>query len=395
MRADARERAAEAGARRRTSRGRAQGVIRGAALPRARPGRPLRLPAGDGARRRPRPRDRRDVHRGHRRRQPGRDLRPRHARARLRGADRLPVLLLRHRGVRRRPIPTSTACRGTTRASRTCGARTTPILSARDSVASLVTGAGGQLGQALLEAFPDARGLTRAEWDVTLPAPAGLGGRPRAAHGGVDERRRRRGRSAGGGGGERRRRAARGGARRAARRVVERLRLRRRRSATPYVESDAPAPLGAYGRSKLHGEARRRRAGVDRAHARGSSARPRTTSSARCCASAPSATRWRSSTTSAAARPTSGISPRRRRQVLELPYGIYHVAAARRLHVGGVRGGDLRGGGPRHARPPHHDRRVRRARAAARVLGAAQRARRAGAAALARGASRECLDRLG
>jgi dTDP-4-dehydrorhamnose reductase len=33
----------------------------------------------------------------------------------------------------------------------------------------VVTGAGGQLGAALLEEFPGARGLTRAEWDVTMP----------------------------------------------------------------------------------------------------------------------------------------------------------------------------------------------------------------------------------
>ena len=45
---------------------------------------------------------RRDLHRGHRRRQPGRDLHPRPARARLRGAHRSPLLLPRHRGVRRR-----------------------------------------------------------------------------------------------------------------------------------------------------------------------------------------------------------------------------------------------------------------------------------------------------
>ena len=69
-------------------------------LPRARPGRPLRLPAGDGARRRARPRDRRGVHRGHRRRQPGRDLRSRPPRPRLRGAHRSPLLLPRDRGVR-------------------------------------------------------------------------------------------------------------------------------------------------------------------------------------------------------------------------------------------------------------------------------------------------------
>ena len=39
-------------------------------LPRAGPGRPLRLPRGNGPRGRARPRDRRDVHRGHRRREP-------------------------------------------------------------------------------------------------------------------------------------------------------------------------------------------------------------------------------------------------------------------------------------------------------------------------------------
>jgi dTDP-4-dehydrorhamnose reductase len=45
----------------------------------------------------------------------------------------------------------------------------TDPLSARRSV---VTGAGGQLGQALLEAFPDAVGLARADWDVRDPPPS-------------------------------------------------------------------------------------------------------------------------------------------------------------------------------------------------------------------------------
>jgi dTDP-4-dehydrorhamnose reductase len=35
----------------------------------------------------------------------------------------------------------------------------------------LITGAGGQLGAALAEAFPGARALTRAEWDVAEPYP--------------------------------------------------------------------------------------------------------------------------------------------------------------------------------------------------------------------------------
>jgi dTDP-4-dehydrorhamnose reductase len=36
----------------------------------------------------------------------------------------------------------------------------------------VVTGAGGQLGAALAEAFPGAHALTRADWDVTMPPPA-------------------------------------------------------------------------------------------------------------------------------------------------------------------------------------------------------------------------------
>jgi dTDP-4-dehydrorhamnose reductase len=35
----------------------------------------------------------------------------------------------------------------------------------------VVTGAGGLLGAALLEAFPEALGLTREDWDVTFPPP--------------------------------------------------------------------------------------------------------------------------------------------------------------------------------------------------------------------------------
>ena len=71
-----------------------------APLPPPRPGRPLRLPAGHGQGRRPRPRHGRGVQRGHRRREPGRDLHPRPPRTRLRGPHRSPVLLPRDRGVR-------------------------------------------------------------------------------------------------------------------------------------------------------------------------------------------------------------------------------------------------------------------------------------------------------
>jgi dTDP-4-dehydrorhamnose reductase len=42
-----------------------------------------------------------------------------------------------------------------------------PVAAGRGGV--LITGAGGQLGTALAEVFPEARALTRAEWDVAEP----------------------------------------------------------------------------------------------------------------------------------------------------------------------------------------------------------------------------------
>jgi dTDP-4-dehydrorhamnose reductase len=118
----------------------------------------------------------------------------------------------------------------------------------------VVSGAGGQLGQALLEVFPAARGLTRADWDVTVPAPPGLAPRlvlHAAAWTDVDGAEQDPQEAAAVNVGGVQHAAALGaplvvystdyvfdGAKRA-----------------PYVESDAPAPLGAYGRSKLHGEA--------------------------------------------------------------------------------------------------------------------------------------------
>ena len=42
-----------------------------------------------------------------------------------------------------------------------------PVAAGRGGI--LITGAGGQLGTALAEVFPEARPLTRAEWDVTEP----------------------------------------------------------------------------------------------------------------------------------------------------------------------------------------------------------------------------------
>jgi dTDP-4-dehydrorhamnose reductase len=118
----------------------------------------------------------------------------------------------------------------------------------------IVTGAGGQLGQALLEAFPEARGLTRADWDVTMPPPPGLGADlvlHAAAWTDVD-------------GAEDDPQGAAavnvGGVQHAAELEAPLVvwssdYVFDGAKRAPYVESDAPSPLSAYGRTKLHGEA--------------------------------------------------------------------------------------------------------------------------------------------
>jgi dTDP-4-dehydrorhamnose reductase len=119
---------------------------------------------------------------------------------------------------------------------------------------TIVTGAGGQLGRALLEAFPEARGLTRADWDVTFPPPAGLAAElvlHAAAWTDVD-------------GAEDDPQGAAavnvGGVQHAASLgapivVWSSDYVFDGSKRSPYLESDAPAPLSAYGRAKLHGEA--------------------------------------------------------------------------------------------------------------------------------------------
>ena len=126
-----------------------------------------------------------------------------------------------------------------------------------DSVGSrhvLVTGAGGQLGAALLAAFSGARGLTRAEWDVALPPPA-LGEGDLVLHAAawtdVD-------------GAEADPQGAAavnvGGTQHVAELGVPLVYFSSDyvfdgAKRTPYVESDPPNPLSVYGRTKLHGEA--------------------------------------------------------------------------------------------------------------------------------------------
>jgi dTDP-4-dehydrorhamnose reductase len=117
----------------------------------------------------------------------------------------------------------------------------------------VVTGAGGQLGIALLEAFPGARGLTRAEWDVTLPPPH-VGDLDLVLHAAawtdVD-------------GAEADPQGAAavnvGGTQHAAELGAPLVYFSTDyvfdgRASRPYVESDPPNPLSAYGRTKLHGE---------------------------------------------------------------------------------------------------------------------------------------------
>jgi dTDP-4-dehydrorhamnose reductase len=118
----------------------------------------------------------------------------------------------------------------------------------------IVTGAGGQLGQALLEAYHGARGLTRAEWDVTLPPPAELQADlvlHAAAWTDVDGAEDDpQGAAAVNVGGVQH--AAELGAPLV---VWSSDYVFDGSKRAPYVESDGPSPLGAYGRTKLHGEA--------------------------------------------------------------------------------------------------------------------------------------------
>ena len=214
---------------------------------------------------------------------------------------------------------------------------------------------------------------------MSLPPPGSSSAGRRPARGRLDGRRRRRGGSAGGGGRQRRRDRERRLARRAARLLLDRLRLRRRASGSPISSRTGRARSSAYGRSKLHGEAA---AGEQAWIVRSS------------WLFGPTGHNFvRTMLRLGAERDEVAVVDDQRGS----PTYVGHLAAAtreraaapvrhlprrggRRLHVGRLRGGDLRRGGARLPRAPDLDRRARPARAAARVLGAPEREGRAGAA---------------
>jgi dTDP-4-dehydrorhamnose reductase len=118
----------------------------------------------------------------------------------------------------------------------------------------VVTGAGGQLGAALRESFPAALALTRGQWDVTFPPPD-LGAVGLVLHAAawtdVDGAEADpQGAAAVNVGGTQN--AVSLGAPLVAFSTDYVFDGEKR---TPYVESDAPNPRSAYGRTKLHAEA--------------------------------------------------------------------------------------------------------------------------------------------
>jgi dTDP-4-dehydrorhamnose reductase len=118
-----------------------------------------------------------------------------------------------------------------------------------------VTGAGGQLGAALLEQFPGALALTHADWDVTMPPPPWLEPPELVLHaaawtdvdGAESDPQEAAAVNVGG-----TQHAAELGAPLV---VFSTDYVFDGTKREPYVEADAPNPQSAYGRTKLHAEA--------------------------------------------------------------------------------------------------------------------------------------------
>ena len=119
----------------------------------------------------------------------------------------------------------------------------------------LITGAGGQLGTALATEFPDAVALTRHDWDVTEPRAAPLELPDVTLHAAawtdVDGAEADPQDAAAVNVGGTQHVAAIG----APLVYYSTDYVFDGRKRVPYVESDSPSPLSAYGRSKAHGEA--------------------------------------------------------------------------------------------------------------------------------------------
>jgi len=123
----------------------------------------------------------------------------------------------------------------------------------------LITGAGGQLGHALRQAFADddVLALTHADWDVTEPAPESLrcDGLDLVLHaaawtdvdGAEDDPQGAAAVNVAG--------TAHAAALKAPLVTFSTDYVFDGRKRSPYVESDGPNPASAYGRTKLHGEA--------------------------------------------------------------------------------------------------------------------------------------------
>ena len=133
----------------------------------------------------------------------------------------------------------------------------TDSLFARHRRGVLITGAGGQLGVALAEAFSgdSVTALTRSQWDVRFPAPAGMSSYDLILHAAAwtsvdDAEDDPQGAAEVNVGGTTN--VAELGAPLVA---YSSDYVFDGRKSRPYVESDSPNPLSAYGRTKFHGEA--------------------------------------------------------------------------------------------------------------------------------------------